>query len=67
VAYDASPSFSAVRAAAQLVLFMGHLFASVLHSIPPEWLYLTATLAAVLYAGVFGVAAMAYRILYVRS
>ena len=67
VAYDASPSFSTVRAAAQLVLFAGHLFASVLHSIPAEWLYLTVALAAVLYAAVFGIAAMAYRVLYVRS
>jgi len=66
-AYDASPSLSSVRAASQLVLFVAHLCASVLHSIPAEWLYLTAALAALLYAAVFGIAAMAYRILYVRS
>jgi hypothetical protein len=67
MAYDASPSLSTVRAAAQLVLFIGHLFVSVLHSIPAEWLYLTAAFAALLYLGVFSIAAVAYRVLYVRS
>jgi hypothetical protein len=67
LAYDGSPWFSAVRAAAQFVLFMRHTFATVVHSIPPDWIYLGAAFAAVLYVGVFGLAAVAYRVLYVRS
>jgi hypothetical protein len=67
LAYDTVPSFSAVRAAAQFVLFSGRIATSVAHSVPPDWIYLGIALAAVLYVAVFGIAAVGYRILYVRS
>jgi len=64
-AYDASPWFSAVRAAGQFVVFMRHTLATVMHSIPADWIYLSAALAAMLYVAVCGLAAVAYRVLYV--
>jgi hypothetical protein len=67
LAYDASSWFSAVRAAAQFVLFVRHIVASVVHSIPADWFYFGAAFAAALYLAVFGLAAVAYRVLYVRS
>ena len=63
----AAPGLTAVRAAAQLLTLVGRAGASVIHAIPPEWLYGGVVLAAALYVGVFGLAAAAYRILYVRS
>jgi hypothetical protein len=44
----------------------GSAFASLVHAVPPLWLYGTAAFAFVLYALLFGLGTVAYRTLYVQ-
>jgi hypothetical protein len=54
---DLAPATASVRATASLVT-------SIAHQIPPGWVYGGAAVLVLLYVGLFGIGAIAYRTLY---
>ena len=55
------------RQAGMLVMSLGNLAAVIARLSPPHWLYEGAAVCGVLYAVLFGLGAVVYRLLYLQS
>ena len=59
-----SPQFAWLQSGLDLVATLFNAGGAIFHSIPPLWLYGTATVLAAMYAALFGIGAAAYRTLH---
>jgi len=66
-ASQSAPLWLHVQRSGHLLVTLGRAVQSLLAAIPAGWLYSCALLAAITYVALIGVAAAAYRVLYVRT